>query len=52
MPFESEAQRKYMFAKHPGIAKKWAHEGEAKKKRKRNSGNYSMDAVHYAMTGK
>lgn len=25
MPFQSEAQRKFMFAKHPDIAKKWAH---------------------------
>ncbi len=26
MPFKSEAQRKYMFAKHPQIAAKWAAE--------------------------
>ena len=26
MPFKSEAQRKFMWAKHPAIAKKWAHE--------------------------
>lgn len=25
MPFKSEAQRKYMFARHPKIAKRWAH---------------------------
>lgn len=25
MPFESEAQRRFMWAKHPKIAKKWAH---------------------------
>lgn len=25
MPFKSDAQRKFMFAKHPDIAKKWAH---------------------------
>lgn len=24
MPFQSKAQQGYMFAKHPGIAKKWA----------------------------
>lgn len=29
MPFKSEAQRKYMFAKHPSIAQKWAKEGKA-----------------------
>ena len=26
MPFKSQAQRKFMFAKHPKIAKKWAHD--------------------------
>lgn len=24
MPFKSKAQQKYMFAKHPKIAKKWS----------------------------
>ena len=26
MPFKSEAQRRFLWAKHPKIAKKWAHE--------------------------
>jgi hypothetical protein len=26
MPFQSEAQRRYMFANHPDIAKRWARE--------------------------
>lgn len=26
MPFKSEAQRRYMFAKRPEIAKRWARE--------------------------
>lgn len=26
MPFESKAQQRFMFAKHPTMAKKWAHE--------------------------
>jgi hypothetical protein len=26
MPFKSEAQRRFMFAKHPEIAKRWAKE--------------------------
>ena len=26
MPFKSDAQRKYLFAKHPEIAKRWAKE--------------------------
>ena len=25
MPFKSEDQRRFMWAKHPEIAKKWAH---------------------------
>jgi len=31
MPFKSERQRKYMWAKHPKIAKRWAHEKPKKK---------------------
>lgn len=26
MPFKSKAQQRYMFARHPGIAKRWAKE--------------------------
>lgn len=26
MPFRSEAQRRFLFAKHPDVAEKWAHE--------------------------
>ena len=26
MPFESEAQRRYMYTKHPGIAARWSKE--------------------------
>ena len=26
MPFKSEKQRRMMFAQHPDIAKRWAHE--------------------------
>ena len=25
MPFQSEAQRRYLWAKHPDIAERWAH---------------------------
>jgi hypothetical protein len=32
MPFQSEAQRRFLFANHPEIAKKWAHEFPGKKK--------------------
>ena len=35
-PFRSAAQRRYMFAKHPAIAKRWAKYGSKiiKKKKK------------------
>lgn len=26
MPFKSEAQRRFLFSKHPEIAKRWSHE--------------------------
>lgn len=26
MPFQSEAQRRFLWAKHPEVAKRWAHE--------------------------
>lgn len=28
MPFKSENQRRYMWKKHPDIAKRWADEGK------------------------
>jgi len=28
MPFKSEKQRKYMWAKHPKIARRWAEEAK------------------------
>jgi hypothetical protein len=30
MPFTSEKQRRFMFAEHPRIAKRWAHEAPDK----------------------
>jgi hypothetical protein len=32
MPFKSEAQRRYMYAKHPKIAKRWSKEYPNQKK--------------------
>lgn len=37
MPFASEKQRKFMFAKHPEIAKRWVKEGKGNVKPKRKS---------------
>lgn len=31
MPFKSKAQQKFMFAKHPKIAKRWADETKSMK---------------------
>ena len=37
MPFKSEKQRKYLWLKHPKIAKKWtAEHGSKIKKKKKN----------------
>jgi hypothetical protein len=35
MPFKSEKQRRYMWAKHPKIAKRWAHKYGSKAKKGR-----------------
>ena len=52
MPFQSESQRKFLWAKHPSIAKKWAHEyGSGKnlpKRKKPSKKNYSMEAIKMA----
>jgi len=34
MPFKSDKQRRYMFAREPEIAKRWAEEEKKGKKRK------------------
>jgi len=36
MPFKSEKQRRYMWAKHPEIAKRWEEEEKNRKKRKKS----------------
>lgn len=35
MPFKSEKQRRFMWAKHPEIAQRWADEAKAGKKPKK-----------------
>ena len=37
MPFKSEKQRRYMWAKHPEIAKRWAHEEKSNMPKKKYS---------------
>lgn len=46
MPFQSERQRRYMWAKHPSIARRWAKEESLlsrarrlKRKRKKKKGS-------------
>lgn len=34
MPFKSAKQRRYMFAKHPKIARRWANEAKRKGRRR------------------
>lgn len=35
MPFKSEKQRRFMWAKHPEIAQRWADEAKSGKKTKK-----------------
>ena len=41
MPFQSEAQRRMMWAEHPDIAEAWAHGKSSKTGRKDTSGGGS-----------
>jgi len=46
MPFKSEAQRKYLWMKHPKIAKRWADKYETPKNLPKHSKRMSLkDAV-------
>jgi len=49
MPFKSEAQRRYMYANHPKIAKRWSAEEKSGtyKKKKNYSKNAISDALKY-----
>lgn len=61
MPFVSEAQRKFMWARHPRLARKWSDEMDAegksqknlpKKKTKSNPDKTFMRGVLDAIKGK
>jgi len=48
MPFKSEAQRRFLWAKHPAIAKRWAEEygstvAKKKKANRKKKGPKSSD---------
>ena len=46
MPFQSAKQKRYMYAKHPDIAKRWSKEGRGKKKPSKR--NYSDRVIAMA----
>lgn len=46
MPFKSESQKRYLYAKHPDIAKRWSKESKKKPSKK----NYSPETI--AMAGR
>lgn len=51
MPYASEKQRRFMYAKHPEIAKRWDKEGKnyiKGKKKVKKGGTYSSEAVRMA----
>ena len=50
MPFQSEAQRRFMWAKHPSIARRWTQEEKSGnyKKKKSSGKSYSKEQVSMA----
>lgn len=55
MPFKSEKQRRYMYANHPKIAKRWSNKYGSKikggRKRKRRTRKGSRTMAHSKRTG-
>ena len=45
MPFRSEKQRRYMFANHPEIAKRWTDEYGTKPVPKKKSRKHEIEAM-------
>lgn len=45
MPFQSEKQKKYMYAKHPEIAKRWSAEAKAEQEEDMKPG-YKEEKKH------
>jgi hypothetical protein len=52
MPFESEAQRRFMYAKHPGIAKRWEKHTPDKKlpEKKKSEKKAALLVLHEKLT--
>lgn len=45
MPYKSEAQRKFMHAKHPEIAERWDKEHPAKKDKKKRKRSRPLEGL-------
>lgn len=53
MPFKSEAQRRFMYAKHPDIAKRWSDEyGDEVGGKDKKKGRKSVEGLKKAHKGK
>jgi hypothetical protein len=52
VPFQSEAQRRFMWAKHPEIAKRWAHEYPGQKNLPMHKGGKSRGLKQQRSGGK
>lgn len=48
MPFKSEAQRRFMYAKHPVIAKRWSREHPNQKSLPKRKDSVSMQGLKAA----
>ena len=48
MPFQSEAQRRFMWAKHPAIAKRWTEEEKSGHYKKKKSKEYAKEQIAMA----
>jgi hypothetical protein len=51
MPFRSEAQRKFLWAKHPDIAQRWADEYGSKPKKKKKAKGHDWKAERRRLKG-
>lgn len=48
MPFKSERQRRFLWAKHPEIAQRWADESRGKRGKKKQKDSASLRGLKRA----
>lgn len=48
MPFKSDAQRRFMYSQHPGIAKRWRKESGPQKNLPERVGNQAVEGLKRA----